>query len=264
MTVITLTEQRLAIILACFLFSALLTSAGCVNNGKTAVESAYMRQLMKASSAHAEKKDFGNAAEDLKIALTIDPEDTKAAEDLKGLLWKRNLEAEKHYKAGMAVLNSNPQKAREELLDALRVRPDFREAVAALRELHLASSEASLQARLKREARIAAVRTHEKERPDEEEDYTDDYSLDIAISSYEDGDYLTAIRQFEKMKTRFPNDPDIQMYLDRSWYNTGLAYFAKNDYKRALSSFARVRKGFERADEYMVKCRQCLRNRKVK
>lgn len=252
------TEQFRAVLpWALFLLPPLLASAGCVKT-KTAVETSYIQQLEKASSAHAGKKEFGDAAEDLKIVLTIDPDDSKTEEYLQQLQKKRYAEADRHMKAGLAAMNSNPQKAKEELLDALRLCCDNRQALAALRELHYEWTDASLQSRIKKEAKVASLKIHEREQSDEDDVDTGDYSLDVAVSSFEDGDYSTAIRQFEKMKARFPNDSDIQMYINRCWYNIGTSYFSKKEYRKALSSFSRVRKGFERVDDYIAKCRQAL------
>jgi len=243
-----------------FLFCVFLLSAGCVHNDRQVAEEAFVQQLVKTSSTLEQKRDFANAVEELQIALTIDPESDKARRELNRLLVKRDLEAIKHFKAGVAARNSNPQAAHREFLEALRIRSDYRDALMALRELQFISSEAIIQARLKREAKAALSKGHNKIQDEDEDSFSEDYSLDIAISSFEDGDYATAIREFDKMKARFPNDPDIQVYLDRSWYNTGMDWFAKKDYKKAVASFSKVRKGFGRVDEYMNKCRQGLKS----
>ena len=246
-----------------FLLCVFLLPAGCAHNARQAADEAFVQRLMKSSSVLEQKSDIAKALEELKIALTIDPENDKAREELNRLLIKRDLEAEKHFKAGTAVRNSNPQAAHKEYLEALRIRSDHREALMALRELHCISSEGIVQARLKREAKVASSKGHNKIQDEDEDSFSEDYSLDIAISSFEDGDYARAIREFEKMKARFPDDPDIQIYLDRSWYNTGMVWFAKKDYKKAIASFSNVRKGFGRIDEYMLKCRQSLKSPEI-
>ncbi len=243
-----------------FLYCLFLLSAGCVHDARREAEDAYVGQLMKSASALERKKDIAGAVEKMKIALTVDPENTLIREHLRQTTERFAPEAEKHYKTGIAVRESSPQAARKEFLEALRLRPDYMEAVTALRDLQLASSEAVIQKRLKKKAKNAAVRPPVKPDADEDEDYTEDYSLDVAVSSYEDGDYERAAREFEKMQARFPNDPDIRMYLDNSWYNIGMSYFAKKEYQKALASFAKVRKGFQRVDECVIKCRQCLKN----
>jgi tetratricopeptide (TPR) repeat protein len=239
------------------LFWILLMSAGCAHND--AQEKAFSEQTVQASSTLEKKGDLVKAVEELKIALVVDPDNSKAREELNRITVKRNLEADKHLKAGIAVRNSNPQGARKEFVAALRIRGDYPEAVTALRGLQLESAEAVLQARTKREAKLAATRVHAKTEADEDEMDGVEYSLDIAISAFESGDYNTAIREFGKMKARYPNDTDIQLYLDRSWYNSGIASFTKKDFHRALTSFAKVPKGFERVDEYVAKCRSALK-----
>jgi tetratricopeptide (TPR) repeat protein len=239
------------------LFWILLISAGCAHNDMQG--KAFSEQTVQASSTLEKKGDLVKAVEELKIALVVDPDNSKAREELNRMTVKRNLEADKHLKAGIAVRDSNPQGARKEFVAALRIRSDYPEAVTALRGLQLESAEAVLQARTKREAKLAATRVHAKTEADEEEMDGVEYSLDIAIPAFESGDYNTAIHEFGKMKARYPNDPDIKLYLDRSWYNSGIAWFTKKDFHRALTSFAKVPKGFERVDEYVARCRSALK-----
>ena len=247
-----------------FLFYVFLLSAGCVHNDRQVAEEAFVQQLVKTSSTLEQKRDIANALEELKVVLTIDPKNDKAREELNRLSVKRDQEALKHFKAGIAARNSNQQAAHREFFEALKLRSDYRDALMALRELQFISSEAIVQARLKREAKVAFSREHHKIQEEDEDSSPEDYSLDIAISSFEDGDYVTAIREFNKMKARFPNDPDIQVYLDRSWFNTGMDAYAKKDYRKALASFSKVRQGFGGVDECMNKCRKALKDPALK
>lgn len=235
----------------------LLISAGCAHID--APGKAFAEQTVQASATLEKKGDLGKAVEELKIALSVDPDNSDVREKLNRLIVKRNQEAARHFKAGVALPDSKPKGAKKEFLEALRIRSDYQEAVTALRGLQLESAEVLIQARTRKEARHAAARAHEKVEAAEDEADGEDYSLDIAISSFDTGDYDTAIHEFGKMKANYPNDPDIQLYLDRSWYNAGMALYTKKDYSRALTSFAKVPKGFERVDEYAAACRLALK-----
>lgn len=202
------------------------------------------------------KGDITNAVEELKIALAIDPDNAQLRAELASLIAKRDQQAAEHLKAGMALRSTNPKGAQKEFLRALRIRNDYPEAVAALRALQLASSIDMIQGRLKKEARKASSKADQEQAADED---TGDYSLDIAISALEDGDFTTAIREFEKMKALYPHDPDIRAYLDKARYNSGKAYFIKMEYNKALSEFTKVSKGYENVNEYIAKCRQALK-----
>jgi tetratricopeptide (TPR) repeat protein len=262
--------------LCCFIWVTLI-SAGCAHNGAQGKASAEQKvqasatlekrrdlvvgQKVQASATLEKKGDLVNAVEWLKVALVVDPNNATVRDELNRLIVKRNQEAERHFKAGVDLRNSNPQGAKKKFLDALRIRGDYPEAVAALRELQLESAEAVIRGREIQEAKLAATGTHGKTETAEDEEEVDreEYSLDIAISAFETGDYETAIHEFEKMKARYPRDPDILLYLNRSWYNSGIAWFTKQDYKRALSLFIKVPKGFERVNEYIAKCRSALK-----
>ncbi|MFA7061110.1 MAG: hypothetical protein WC156_09850 [Pedobacter sp.] len=243
-----------------FLIFVFLMAAGCTHMEKQAPGAAEVKQLVETSTTMERHGDIVSAVEDLKIALTIDPDNRKARAELNRLIIERNRNAEQHYRAGISARNSNAQEARKEFLAALRLRPDYMEPITALRELQLVTAEAIIQVRLQKEAAHTSTRLKSKVHSEEEELDMETYSLDIAVSAFEGGDYVAAIRQFSKMKTRYPNDPDIQAYLDRSWYNNGIALFNKKSYKRALESFSKVPKGFDNVGDYMAKCRQFLKS----
>ena len=241
---------------ACFLIVMVFTITGCAS---TAPGPTFVQKTVQISTALEEKGDIVDAVEELKIALTVDPKNTKVQESLARLLTKRDQQAEKHLRTGIALRNSNPAEARKEFLRALRIRNDYSEALTALRELQLNSSKALIQNRIKKEAKAAASKAAAQEKEAEEDTSTGDYSLDIAISALEDGDFSTAISEFEKIRAVYPNDPDIKEYLDKSWFNYGKASYIKMEYKKALSSFTKVRKGYENVDDYIAKCKQALK-----
>jgi len=239
-------------------FCILLMCHGCAHSDAPA--KAHVEQTLQETTTLEKSGDLANAVEELRVALTYDPGNSDILEKLNRLVAKRDQEAERHFRAGLAKRNNDLQGARKEFLAALRIRNDYPEAIAAIREIQYASAEAAIQGRAKKETRIATIRAPVKpEAVEEDEAAREEYSLDTAISSYEKGDYDTAIREFEKMKTRYPNDPDIQLYLDRALYNSGVAWYTKKDYRRAYTSFSKVPRGFEHVDEFMVKCRSALR-----
>ena len=243
-----------------FLIFVLLMAAGCAHIEKQAPRAAVAKQLVENSTTMEKRGDIVTAVEDLKIALTIDPNSIKAHAELNRLIDERNRNAEQHYRAGIAASNSNTQEARKEFLAALRLRPDYSESITALRELQLATAEAIIQVRLQKEAAHTKTRLKSKVYTEEDDPDMETYSLDIAVSAFEKGDYAAAVREFSKMKERYPNDPDIQAYLDRSFYNNGIALFNKKHYKKALESFSKVPAGFDNVGDYLAKCRQALKS----
>ncbi|NVN91256.1 MAG: hypothetical protein HXX11_11735 [Desulfuromonadales bacterium] len=240
------------------LFGVLLVCAGCAH--EDAQVKVFTEQTVKVSSNFEKRGYLDNAVEELMVANAVAPDNPVVLGELNRMVVKRNREAEKHFKAGLALRESDPRGARKELIEALKIHNDYPEAVAELKKIQLESAESVIQARSRREENLVAPRMQEKVEPTEEEEVeSENYSLDIAISSFEKGNYDTAIREFGKMKARYPHDPDIQSYLDRSWYNSGISWFMKKEYRRALTSFSKVPKGFERVEDYLAKCRAALK-----
>jgi tetratricopeptide (TPR) repeat protein len=232
---------------------ALPLVAGCAGMFGNSTFEKLPEASVQTSSIMEEQGDITLAVEELKIALTIDPDNKKAQGELKRLLEKRNFEAEKRFKAGMALRDKDPARAAKEYLAALRIRSDYPEAVAELKNLQLESSEATIQARADNKAAIAA-KAKAMEEDDDEATY-----LETAIAFYEDGDYTSAIKELQEAKGRYPNDPEIHRYLNLSWYHSGIIWFKKKDYRKALDAFGRVKKGFESVDDYTRQSRQALK-----
>ncbi len=255
-----LTERHRTYLMSMVFVCVVTMAAGCAHVEKQASGTTEVKPQVKTLTTTEKHGYVTNAVEDLKITLAIDPKNKKVREELNRVIAKQDSEADGHYKAGIAVRDSNALEARKEFLNALRLRPNYEEAITALRDLQLATAEASIQARLKKEAAHAATPVKQKLSSDEEELDTQTYSLDIAIAAFEEGDYVKAIREFSKMKSRYPNDPDIQAYLDRSWYSNGVEQFNKKNYKKALDSFLKVPKNFDTVGEYIAKCRQALKS----
>lgn len=230
-------------------------SAPKPERGRSSSWEAVMIKFLKEAATFEANGDLANSVEYVKIALTIDPSNPTAREELNRLILKRNSEAEKSFNAGKAARTSNEKEATRLFIAALGMRHDYPEALASLRELHIAKEEAVLEARLKKEA----AKSHGKGHAEDEDIDVANYSLEVAILSYEEGEYMTAIREFEKIKSRYPKDEDIKLYLNSSYYNMGISWFSKNDFRKALSWFTKVNKGFERVDDFIKKCRENLR-----
>ncbi len=229
------------------LAAILLIAGGCAHEMPQKPD-----ESIKQSDASEEKGDIAIAVEELKIALTIDPNNSVAKEKLNKLIIKQAKLAEEHYKAGLALKQTNLQGAKKEFLAALRIRTDYQEAMKELKNLQLESSEATLQVRAKREASVA--RTQEKVKITYEET-VEETATDRAIALFEDGDYAAAINEFQKARSHSPNDPEIQRYLNLCWYNIGVSHYKKGEYSKALNAFTKVKKGFEDTDNYEKKCR---------
>ena len=196
-----------------FLIFVLLMAAGCAHIEKQAPRAAVAKQLVENSTTMEKRGDIVTAVEDLKIALTIDPNSIKAHAELNRLIDERNRNAEQHYRAGIAASNSNTQEARKEFLAALRLRPDYSESITALRELQLATAEAIIQVRLQKEAAHTKTRLKSKVYTEEDDPDMETYSLDIAVSAFEKGDY-----EYMVLVTKLPYSVEAiaQLYRERA------------------------------------------------
>ncbi|MEI6208847.1 MAG: tetratricopeptide repeat protein [Desulfuromonadales bacterium] len=241
---------------------ALLLSGGCAHETPKPTEEIIKppekpvinSQELEKSEQYEQKGDLTAAVERLKIALTIDPGNIRAQEEMKRLIVKRNSEAEKRYQAGLARKKTDPDGARKEFLAALRIRSDYTEAVRALKDLQLESSEFSIQTRARKEAASRIQVKHQES----VEDILEEAYIDNAIAFYDAGNYAAAIQELQQAKIRSPNDPEINKYLNLSWYNSGIAWFKMKEYKKALDAFSKVKKKFENSDDYIRKSRLAL------
>jgi tetratricopeptide (TPR) repeat protein len=247
------TKHSLKFRFSFLIYLAILVSPGCALLGQDSF-SKLPEESVKTSSVKEEEGDITTAVEKLKIALTIDPHNAKAQSELRRLIEKRDSEAEKRFEAGMKIRQTDPARAGKEFIAALRIRSDYPEAVRALKDLQLESSEATIEARAEKAA-AGAAKAHPGQGAEEEES---NY-LETAISYYEDADYASAIKELQKAKSHYPNDPEISRYLNLSWYNSGILWYKKKDYKKALESFSKVKKGFEGVDDYVRKSRSSLK-----
>lgn len=206
---------------------------------------------MKNSIALEQKGDTTSAIEELKIALTIDPENSSAKSQLEKLSEKRDKEAEKHYQKGLSLKESDPQEAAREFITALRIKPDYRSAVDELKKQHLEFTIGKLETRMKTSKEM---REGEREVGEDDVDH-----LSIAISFYEHGNYQAAINELLKVRSRHPRSSEVHRYLNMSYYNMGKMYYDKKDYVNALHMFTKIKGGSGNADPYVTKARAMLR-----
>lgn len=239
--------------------AVLLLAGGCAHEAPQLPPSSQaLNDSVKKSHEQEFRGDLTAAVEQLKIALTIDPDNSVAREELKRLTIKRDQLAEKHYRSGITLAEKDASSAQREFLKALRIRSDYPEAVRALKELQLESSEHTIQARAKKQV---AARTQQPKSTVEYEESVEATYLDTAIAFYEDGNYGAAISALQKAKSKSPRDPEVNRYLNLSWYKSGVALFNRHDYRQALDAFVRVAKRFELVEEYISKCRQALKDK---
>jgi tetratricopeptide (TPR) repeat protein len=241
----------------------LLIPAGCAHQPAPVPEEskAEVQELVRTATTHEVTGEVAKSVEGLKIALTVDPENTKAREELNRLVAKQQAEAEAHFKAGAALRGTNPQKAHKEFIAAVKLRSNYPEALTALREIHLAE----MLVKIKKRPDYGSKPQSGTHGTDPGDSFQGEYSLTTAIQAFDRGEYGTAIKEFTKMLDDYPGDPDITAYLEQSWYNSGVNQYNKKDYKKAVAAFKTVLEinpGNVPAKEYMENARKQLKTRK--
>jgi tetratricopeptide (TPR) repeat protein len=214
-------------------------------------------EYLKKSASIEQTGDITAAIEELKIALTIDPGNNAAKEQLKRLSETRDKEAEKHYKTGLSLKESDYPAALREFLAALRIKPDYQVVVGELKTKQYAISESKLQSRTTAHRGSAEKKTSEKADVEEEGDY--DY-IGFAMSLYNNGEYQAAIGELLKARSRYPRNAEISKYLNLSYYNLGVLYYKKKDYMNALNMFSNVKRGDGKTEDYLKKIWVMLKN----
>ena len=96
-----------------------------------------VRQIVETATKQDERGEIGRSVKELKIALTIDPDNTRARAELNRLVSLQHKEAEQRFSTGISQRETNPQNAQKELLAALRLRPDYPEALEYLGEAYV-------------------------------------------------------------------------------------------------------------------------------
>lgn len=229
-------------------FAVLMTLNACA----PAINDAIKEEHIKLAMTLEQTGDTASAVEELKIALTIDPNSTDAKARLQKLIETRDREARMHYEKGLSLKESNPREAAKEFLAALHKKPDYHSAVDELKKQHLES------ALSKSEIRTMASRGNGEE---EKEIRDDDYGyLGIAVSFYEHGNYQAAINELLKARSRYPRSPEVIKYLDLSYYNMGKIYYDKKDYMNAMQMLIKVNRGPKHTEPHASKTRTLLKN----
>jgi len=216
-------------------------------------------EYVKKSFSLEQTGDISAAIEEIKIALTINPSDKAAKEQLKRLSEIRDNEAEKRYRAGMSLRGTDPRAATREFLAALRIKPDYQIAVDALKNQHLATTESTLR------SRATSRKGYTKGKGDEDEDENETIEeesdqLGVAISLYENGEYQAAIDELLKARSKYPRNAEISKYLNLSYYDLGVYYYYQKDYIKSLSMFTAVKKGYGNTKPYIIKARGMLKS----
>ncbi|MBI3815700.1 MAG: tetratricopeptide repeat protein [Nitrospinae bacterium] len=201
----------------------------------------FLEEHIKRASSLEQQGNISGAAEEFKIALTIDPSNNEAKEGLRRLSDMADKETERHFQKGLSLKKTDPSKARIEFLTALRIKPDYQPAIDELKENHLLVAKSRLLA------------------PSGEADTGVEDYLSVALSLYEDGDYAGAIQEFLKAKEKYPKNPEITKHLNFSYYKQGIALFEKGEYKESLRMFSNLQPNFEKAGEYLKKVRAELK-----
>jgi len=237
----------------CFIFIPLMVYGLCLYGCAPALPRP--EDYVKKSTSLEQTGDISAAIEELKIALTIDPSNTTAKDQLKKLYTIRDIEVDKHYKVGLALKENDPAAATKEFLIALRINPDFQRAIDELKNQHLAFAESKLRSR-------THARGEETRKKGEETDSVTEESshIGLAISFYENGEYQAAIHELSKERAKNPKNAEIIKYLNLSYYNLGVYHYNNRDYIRALRTFAKVKRGFGHTEPYIKKTRIMLKS----
>lgn len=232
----------------------LLSCAVLLNGCAPAFKHTLPEEHIKKSSSLEQTGDIATAIEELKIALTIDPANSSAKEQLNRLSQIRDQEAERHYKAGLSLKESDSSAAIKEFLTALRIKPDYPIVVNELKNQNIAIAESKLR------SRTIVRRDSVRGRGGETREYEESDHPNIAISFYESGEYQAAIDELLKAKSKDPRNSEIAKYLNLSYYNLGVFYYNKKDYMKALNMFTKVKRGFGNTEPYVRKTRTMLKN----
>jgi tetratricopeptide (TPR) repeat protein len=230
------------------IFISLILLSACA----PAIKHTISEEQFKKSIALEQTGDTTSAIEELKIALTIDPDNAYAKAQLERLSEKRDKEAQKHYQTGLSLKERDPQGATREFLTALRIKPDYKSAVDELKKQHFELTVSKLETRMK-----ASRESPEEEKEVKEDDYG---YLGIAISFYEHGNYQAAINELLKAKSKYPRSSEVSKYLNMSYYNMGKLYYDNKDYTNALHMLTKVKKGSENAEPYVTRAKAMLKN----
>jgi tetratricopeptide (TPR) repeat protein len=232
--------------------STIITSLVLLGACAPAIKDTIPDEYSKRSIALEQAGDTTSAIEELKIALTIDPDNSHAKAQLQRLSEKRDQEAQRHFQWGLSLKEKDPQGARRAFLTALRIKPDYMSALDELKKQHLELTVSKLESRM-----TASRENGENEKETKEDDYG---YLGIAISFYENGNYQAAINELLKAKSKYPRSSEVSKYLNMSYYNMGKVYYDNKDDMNALHMLTKVKKESENAEPYVTRARVMVKN----
>jgi tetratricopeptide (TPR) repeat protein len=227
--------------------STIITSLVLLSACAPAIKDTILDEYSQRAITLEQSGDTTSAIEELKIALTIDPDNSHAKAQLQRLSEKRDQEAQRHYQWGLSLKEKDPQGARRAFLTALRIKPDYMSALDELKKQHLELTVSKLETRM-----TASRENGENEKETKEDDYG---YLGIAISFYENGNYQAAINELLKAKSKYPRSSEVSKYLNMSYYNMGKMYYDNKDDMNALHMLTKVKKGSESAEPYLTRAK---------
>ncbi len=232
--------------------SAISISLILLNACAPAIKHTISEEHLNKSITLEQTGDTTSAIEELKISLTIDPDNPYAKAQLQRLSEKRDKEAQRHYQWGLSLKEKDHQGARRAFLTAMRIKPDYMSAVDELKKQHFELTVSKLETRMK-----SSTESSEGEKEVKEDDYG---YLGIAISFYDHGNYQAAINELLKAKSKYPRSSEVSKYLNMSYYNIGKIYYDSKDYMNAVHMLTKVKKGSENAEPYLTRARVMVKN----
>jgi len=241
---------------------------GCVSLGtgprSISADTLYREYIQKAG-AYEVSGDLVAALAQYKLAMTVNPSDERSAKRVKKLEMTLREMAEKHYRAGIKLNNEGRYgRGRQQLLIALRLRPDFPEVVRMLTTRKRVQIKRYVVHTIKPKESVAGLAKMY---------YGDSQKFPI-IAKYNDLTDATQIEVGRKIKipeiegmeflvgkeaveTEAVSAPDLDL-PDRAWEeyaseereepvdqvaiyrNHGIELFRKNEYQLALVEFVKV------------------------
>lgn len=215
-----------------------ILAAGCA----PAVKPVSTEDSLRAAMELERKGDLAGAIDNLRLVLTLNPEDPAAREQLARLLQQRDGKATRHYQTGLELKRTDPAAAQREFLAALRCKNDYPAALAELRALQQTVTAGKLV----------------KDTPDSTypaEGAIEAMPFDDAVALYNSGDYAEALQQFQALRSK-QTGTDVARYISLCYYKLAIEAYQRKEYQRSQELFAKVGPNFERTSDYLAKIRK--------
>ncbi len=244
-----------------------LLLAGCILSACASAELSLRDAIRRNEEEATRFEQTGRLRESLerwKIVSVIDPQSAGAGQKQRELEAKIRQEAQRRIAAGKESLQRRDKDgAQRELLAALRLDPQNREALDLLYQSEQQLGEQTAFARPPRQAGGPArsAPAGESEEEEEEESGEEVISFAEAAEIFRKGDYLAAIDAFNRVLAQEPGQREALEYQKLAYYNQGLAYMGKENYGEALKMFERLRRmqaDYKRLPHYLQTAREKL------